>query len=167
MLSLEWLLCFEHVVQCFFLYFIYFQHVSLLFSRIGLWSHTRSQTISMYMSRWNDIDSKVGEAEKANGIESTSSWLVISLEWWSVVVSVRQRPMLTCWFNWKKDSRFPRTTFSNSDENLHVIGLYGGHSKTKCASTALTQKWHRIHLEEESLQHVFTFEFSLRGDWWL
>ena len=64
--------------------------------------------------------------------------------------------MLACWSNWKKDLKFSGTMFSNSDENLHVMGLYRGHSKMKCASTALTPKWHRKY----PLQHVFNFEFS-------
>ena len=32
----------------------------------------------MYLLQWHDIDFKVGEAKKANGIEDTSRWFQIS-----------------------------------------------------------------------------------------
>ena len=50
-----------------------------------------------------------------------------SLEWWSVCSLHETEANVNLLVNWKKDLRLPKTTFSNRDGNLSLMGLYRSH----------------------------------------
>ena len=67
---------------------------------------------------------KFGKPKKLMGLKTHHDDFKPSnfLEWPSVVASTQQRLMSTWWSKWTKNLRLPRTTFSNSDANLSLIG---------------------------------------------
>ena len=89
-----------------------------------------------YQWNKNEIDSKDHEVKKADGIESILGWFHTSyLEWFSLY-DIHVDVNLLIYL--KEDLRLPGTTFSNSDGNLSLMGLYKGHPNTKCASSSTT-----------------------------
>ena len=89
-----------------------------------------------------------GRAQKLMGlkIHHGSVKLANSLEWHSVVVSVRYMLISTSCSNLKKDLRLPYTTFSNSDWNYSIMEFYREtHIKSTSSWTTLEeQKWHNF-----------------------
>ena len=67
-----------------------------------------------------------------DGFKSTNS-----LEWQSVATSLRKKLISTWWSNWKTDLRLSKTTSSNNDGNLSLMGLNELKSNLKCDSFSI------------------------------
>ena len=108
--------------------------------RIIICHHIYWVYITYYINEWNTTDLSVCEAQRLMGLKINQGGIkqANSLKRRSAMPAVRYKLTSTWWSNWKKDLRLLNTTFSSNDWNLSLMGLYRGHSNTKCASFSAT-----------------------------